>query len=335
MGRLAAGFMKTGLTLGKYAPLHQGHQLVIETALAQVDRLIVLVYGAAEVTTVPLAVRAGWIRRLYPQAEVIEACDGPTTVGATPEIMRVHDEYLRRVLQGRRVTHFFSSEFYGAHVSRALGAADCRVDETRTRVPVSGTAIRRDLFRHRRFVPQEVYWDLLVKAVFLGAPSTGKTTLAAALARQLGTAWVPEYGREYWDQHQRGRRLEPEQLVEIAEGHRAREEAIARDADRYLFVDTDATTTCMFARYYHGAALPRLAALADEARQRYDLFFLCGDEIPYAATWDRSGPVQRTEFQQQTRADLDRRGTPYILLTGPLPERMATVAAALAGVRRF
>lgn len=33
---------KTGLTLGKYAPLHQGHQHVIETALQEVDELRLL-----------------------------------------------------------------------------------------------------------------------------------------------------------------------------------------------------------------------------------------------------------------------------------------------------
>ena len=62
-----------GLTLGKYAPLHRGHQYVIETALAEVERLIVVVYDSPSTTRIPLGVRAGWIRALYPSAEVIEA----------------------------------------------------------------------------------------------------------------------------------------------------------------------------------------------------------------------------------------------------------------------
>jgi hypothetical protein len=33
--------LKRGLTLGKYAPLHRGHQLVIETALAEMDETLV------------------------------------------------------------------------------------------------------------------------------------------------------------------------------------------------------------------------------------------------------------------------------------------------------
>ena len=31
------GLKKVGLTLGKFAPMHQGHQYVIETALAEMD----------------------------------------------------------------------------------------------------------------------------------------------------------------------------------------------------------------------------------------------------------------------------------------------------------
>ena len=34
--------MKRGLTLGKYAPLHKGHQFVIETALAEMDEVVVI-----------------------------------------------------------------------------------------------------------------------------------------------------------------------------------------------------------------------------------------------------------------------------------------------------
>ena len=69
--------MKTlGLTLGKFAPLHKGHQFMIETALQEVDELIVVIYETT-VTLIPLHVRANWIRRLYPEVRVIEAWDGP------------------------------------------------------------------------------------------------------------------------------------------------------------------------------------------------------------------------------------------------------------------
>lgn len=47
-----------GLTLGKFAPLHRGHQFLIETALGEVDELVVIAYDSPHVTNVPLPVRA-------------------------------------------------------------------------------------------------------------------------------------------------------------------------------------------------------------------------------------------------------------------------------------
>ena len=315
--------MRTGLTLGKFAPLHRGHQLLIEKALAENDRVIVMIYDCPETTPLPLPIRAEWIRHLYPAVEVIEAWDGPQEVGDTPEIMLRQEDYILTTLAGRKVDAFYSSEFYGDHVSRALGAEDCRVDPDRIAFPVSGTAIRENPFVHRSFIDPLVYRDLVTKVVFLGAPSTGKTTLAERMAREFGTVWMPEYGREYWEAHQVDRRLTREQLVEIAEGHLEREEQKILESDRFLFVDTDARTTRIFSRYYHGTAHPRLEELADQALSRYDLVFLCGDDIPYDDSWDRSGEVNRAWMQEQIRNDLMERGDPFVELRGSVEQRVA------------
>lgn len=321
--------MTTGLVLGKFAPLHKGHQRLIELALAENDHVIVMIYDAPEFTTIPLTRRAGWIERLYPGIQLINAWDGPMEVGDTPEIKAVHEKYLLKMLASQKITRFYSSEFYGEHVSKALGAVDRRVDPQRLAIPVSATQIRNDPFSNRHFLDPMVYWDLIAKVVFLGAPSTGKTTLAKELASIHQTIWMPEYGREYWDAHQRDRRLSLEQLVEIAQGHRQREEKMIVDAKGIFFVDTDATTTYHFSHYYHGTAHPKLVEMANDTIYRYDLFFLCGDDIPYDNTWDRSGEANRNVMQQQISADLLARKIPFISLNGPLQERIRKVNSVL------
>jgi HTH-type transcriptional regulator, transcriptional repressor of NAD biosynthesis genes len=319
-----------GLTLGKFAPLHKGHQLVIETALAEVDELTVVIYDSPEVTPVPLSVRASWIRRLYPRARVVEGWDGPSAAGDTPEIRKLQEDYIIERLGIRGVTHFYSSEFYGEHMSRALGAIDRRVDDARIGVPISGTRIREQPYACRAFLDPLVYRDLVTSVVFLGAPSTGKTTLAERMATELDTRWMPEYGREYWELHNTDRRLSPGQLVEIGEGHLEREERLLAEANRYLFVDTNAITTFMFALDYHGRAEERLRQLADVAATRYDLVFLCDADIPYDDTWDRSGDVHRQTFQKRIVADLLARKIPFVTLRGDLERRVATVKQVLA-----
>jgi NadR type nicotinamide-nucleotide adenylyltransferase len=324
-----------GLTLGKFAPLHKGHQLVIETALREMDEVMVIIYDCPETTDVPLPVRANWIKTLYPSVQVIEAWDGPVEVGDTDQITKAHEDYILRRLNIRDVTHFYSSEFYGDHISRALGAINRIVDSNRSTVPISATEIRKDPFAFRNFLHPRVYRDLVTNVVFLGAPSTGKTTVAERLANEFQTVWMPEYGREYWHEHQVDRRLTLEQLEDIAEGHLAREEEILQSANRFLFSDTNALTTAMFAIYYHAKLTAKLEELAREAVARYDVVFLCDTDIPYDDTWDRSGALNRDVFQKQIIADLIVRRVPFLTLSGPLENRVDYVKTILSRHRKY
>lgn len=321
---------RIGLTLGKYAPFHKGHQYVVDLMLREMDEAIVVVYDTPA-TGIPLQVRAGWIRELYPRARVVEAWDGPDGYSSDRDHEIREEEYILGFLDGEKVSAFYSSEFYGAHMAKALGCLDRRVDEARRVVPVSGTAIREDAYRHREFVSDVVYRDLIVKAVFVGAMSTGKSTITEALARRYGTTFASEYGRDYWTEHQVDRRIGFEDFNAIAVGHIEREDAAVLGANRYCFVDTNAITTYMYALDYHGRAPELLTRLALENASRYDLFFLCEDDIPYDDTWDRSGDQKRHVFHKQIVADLERRRIPYIPLRGSLEERMRRVDEVLAG----
>lgn len=333
--RGGVGGLKIGLTLGKYAPLHRGHQLVIETGLSEVDEMMIIVYDSPQATEVPLSVRSGWIRSLYPSVRVLEAWNGPSEVGYSLETMQAHERYVIEVLGVHGVTHFYSSEPYGEHMSRALGAVDRRVDMERVHVPISAGEIRIDPFAHRGYVHPLVYRDLVANVVFLGAPCTGKTTLAQRLATEFHTQWMPEYGREYWERRQVERRLSPQQLVELAEEHVVREDALLQQANRFLFTDTNALSTTTFARYYHGSIPPRLAALADRTATRYDLVFVCDTDIPYEATWDRSGEVNREVFQRQVIGDLRERRIPFLVVSGDLEARVSRVRKTLGCFTKF
>lgn len=326
---------KRGLTLGKFAPLHKGHQLVIETAIAEMDEVLVIIYDCPEVTNIPLNVRAKWLRNIYPQITVIEAWDGPTEVGESSEIKKRHEDYILSQLNIRGITHFYSSEFYGDHMSKALNAVNRVVDFDRKTIPVSGTVIRKDPFTSREYLHPQVYRDFITNIVFLGAPSTGKTTIAAELGQKYNTVWMPEYGREYWEKHQIGRRLSLKQLVEIADEHLEREENLLYHANQYLFTDTNAITTYMFSLYYHGIVAPRLVELANQAISRYDLFFVCDTDIPYDDTWDRSGDVNRQNFQRQIISDLVVRKIPFLLLQGNLQARINYVEHILNKYRKY
>jgi NadR type nicotinamide-nucleotide adenylyltransferase len=267
---------------------------------------------------------------------VLEAWTGPTATGYTDEIKRRHEAYLQNRLDGWDIDRFYSSERYGKHVSTALCAENRCIDPQRETVPISGTEIRRDTYGNREYVKQRVYRDLVTSVAVLGGPSTGKTTLVERLANEYDTAYMHEYGREYWERHHdEAGKLLPDDLVTIAQRHCEMADKRAHEADEYLFVDTNAIYTRAYARFYHDNVPPRLERLARDCGTRYDVTLLCGTDIPYADTPDRRNERNRTRLQAITRDFLDRHNIPHYVVSGTVEERVSTVERILDTVEQY
>lgn len=287
--------MSHGVIVGEFAPLDPAQQHLIETALARYGRVSVVVYDAPSTTRVPLSVRSRWIGTLYPAVTVVEAWAPPAELG------REIDHGYLESLGLTDVTRF--------HLSPAsVGPGPLH------------PAVRRDLVTH---------------VVLMGAPSTGKSTLAEALAESFGTVWMPEFGRDYWNEHQVNRVLRPDQLIELAEGHLAGEEAKLLEATGILFTDTNALTTWRYGVNYNGFTLPRLDELAEACAARYDVVLLCEPDFPHDDAWERSGDGVRQVMQRQIEADLIERRIPFFRVGGHVDERVRSVRRLLDGYEKY
>jgi NadR type nicotinamide-nucleotide adenylyltransferase len=170
----------------------------------------------------------------------------------------------------------------------------------------------------------------VIRVCLLGAESTGKTTLAAALAEAYGTLWVPEYGRIYTEL---GRPADAPwtswEFTHIARLQCWWEDFLAPLARRVLFCDTDAFTTAVFHEAYLGAPADDFAALA---RRTYDLYVVCGLDVP----WERDGLREFGEARRrhhETYVEHARAsGSPWVLVEGPVEERLATARQAVDSV---
>lgn len=178
---------------------------------------------------------------------------------------------------------------------------------------------------------RDVGMGVVEKIVFVGAESTGKSTLVEHLAREFGTAHVPEIGRFIWED-KKGK-LDVDDYVDIAVRHRQAEDEAAARAKRYLFVDTSALTTLLLGYCFgHIQQAPdELLGYADDCRQRYAHHFVCADDIPFEQDGVREGEAWRTRIHQLVLEDLEARGIPYTIVRGTVEERARQVRRVLAG----
>ena len=152
--------MKIGLTIGKFAPLHKGHQWMIETALEEVDQLIIIVYDAPEVERMPMDMRIKWLLHLYPKVKIIRGDHPPKDKGYTEDIQKKHEDYILSLLGKTKIHAFYSSENYGDRMSRALKCHHRMLDKSRKKIPVSGTLIRKSPENYKEFLDPIVLKDL-------------------------------------------------------------------------------------------------------------------------------------------------------------------------------
>jgi NadR type nicotinamide-nucleotide adenylyltransferase len=219
----------------------------------------------------------------------------------------------------------FTSEAYGDELALRLGSRHICVDPMRSRVPVSGTAVRRDPLREWRFLPAPVRAHFARRVAVVGPESTGKTSMCAALAERYRTAWVPEFARAHLDV--KGAPFGAEDLPIIARGQCAAEDRLARECDRVLFCDTDLVTTVLYAEHYLGAAPGWLRVAAIE--RSYALTLLLDVDVPWVPDPQRDLGHLRPQMLARFRAAIERRGAPYVLIRGGWDERLVQACAAV------
>ena len=219
----------------------------------------------------------------------------------------------------------FASEAYGARLAEELGARFVPVDPAREMVPVSATAIRDDPMAQWAFLPACVRPWFVRRVCVFGPESTGKSTLARALATHYKTVHVSEHARPWLDP--KAGRCGPEDMEPIGRGQIAVEEAMARQADRLLVCDTDPLTTTLWSEHLYGCAP---AWLREEARRRrYDLHLLADVDVPWVDDGTRFLPDDRRRFFERCERALVEGGRPYVVLRGDWATRWETALRAV------
>ncbi len=182
-----------------------------------------------------------------------------------------------------------------------------------------------------RAAPVPVTHALLVAIV--GAESTGKTTLAAALAERLAhdsgrpglrVAWVPEVLRE-WCNHT-GRTPLAHEQASIMRAQHERLNAAA-ETHEVVICDTTALMTAVYSRIVFGDRSLDERAVA--LHRRAGLTLLTALDLPWVADGlQRDGPHVREPVDNALRELMNQHGIGYAVVAGSGEARLHNALAA-------
>lgn len=167
------------------------------------------------------------------------------------------------------------------------------------------------------------------KIAVTGPESSGKTSLAQALAKELNATYTLEYARVYL--RKRKGKYQEADLREIARGQLALEKTDAMLTDTFQICDTDMVVLKVWSEVRFGRTDPFIEAAL--RNQQYDLTLLCVPDIPWEPDPLRENPDNRMELLALYRRELTRLGTVFVEINGQ--DFSSRVERAIEAIRQL
>lgn len=334
----------TGLVIGKFLPLHDGHEFLISFAKHFVDQLFVVVdnipkrsYGNSYI---PGETRVKWIQKKFPGVKVLYLPkEMPQAPNEHKRFWEIWKKELQKILK-IRPDYILASETYGFPLADILGSKFIPIDIPRDNTGVSGTKIRNDLLHNWNHLSSVAKANFVMKFCIFGPESSGKTTIAKKLAKHFNGAFVPEYARSYLETHidhkkTRGGnfKIDFDDMIKIARGQGAIEDATISKAEKMIFCDTDQLTTDIWTKWLfkdrHNKEIGELAK-----KRNYDLCLLLRPDIAWKHDETRYTAQQeeREKFFEQCEKELIDHGRRYAIISGRGEKRNKM---AISAVKKF
>lgn len=325
-----------GFIGGKFLPLHLGHVHAITQAACSCDELyVILSYSqlrdrklceAAGMQEMPYEVRLRWLSGLAKDMENVHvlAVEDAADSDESYDWAQGAADIRRKI--GKPIDFVFSSETAYEPIFKKLypEAQHIIIDAHRSHVPISATRIREEgVFAHWEYIPAIVRPTFVKKVVVVGTESCGKSTLTRYLAKMYNTVFVEEYGRTVCEEVGGCETILTEEYYPyIAYGHKMKEYEAVKQANKVMFIDTEAIVTQFYSELYTGRTFPVLDQVARE--QQYDLWLYLEPDVPWVDDGLRvHGENQlRQDNHEKLKRMLDERHIPYVTVTGNYQDRL-------------
>jgi NadR type nicotinamide-nucleotide adenylyltransferase len=321
-----------GLLIGKFLPPHRGHDLSIDFGSKMCDNMYVIVSGKAD-DYIPVSMRKTILECTHPNVHVyseVNELEKPTYnehgVAVDEWFWNHWIQKIEQLLPSGTLA-IFTNDKYGEELADRLGADWLPIDPDREAIPISGTKLREDRWKHSKYLSDIASNYFKKKIAIVGPESSGKTTLAKQLANELPAGFVPEYGRTVSEQ--KGNELDNADFIQILKGHSLMVDAVSAVED-ITIVDTEAYTTKLFADIY-------LDSQSDELqrelhyhiyRENYDLYLLLTPELDWIDDGSRLLDNQRLRwyFFTELAEYLKENNKNFRIIAGSNPDKRLETA---------
>jgi NadR type nicotinamide-nucleotide adenylyltransferase len=318
---------KVGLVVGKFCPLHRGHQMVIDKAFEECQFVTILSWTSVDYGF-PAELRQRWLKKLYPKAHVLVIQPDRCPKDDAQDL--VQRMFCANLLEEIYVhpDAVYTSELYGdgfaQHLTSHLGEQvnHVMVDLHRDTHHVSGTRLRAYPQLLEEFCDPYVSANLeehTKRILLIGAESSGKSTLTELLGLRLQSPTIGEYGRTLWDE--KNGELERSDYLHIAQTQ-IRLENIDHCDNAFIFCDTSPLVTEFYANQFSISS----RELHELSFRRYHMTFFLQNDFPYVEDGTRNGLAFGEEQREYYKKRLPAGWVP---VSGVIGNRIRTVVNSL------
>lgn len=269
---------KSAYVLGKFLPFHNGHKFLIDTAISK-SKMVTILIGSLPTDPIPGEVRYNWIKNTYIENKNVSVKWCNEVLPQFPEedtnFWKIWVDVAKRYCP-KDIDVIFTSELYGNEYSKRLGINHYMVDLDRISIPISGTAIRNNIFDNWKFLTEESKQYFVKKVAILGPESTGKSVISKNLAEHYKTEFVEEYGRTFYEMN--GNKIDNvEDFITISKRRQEIENSKVIKSNKILICDTeDITTYYLSKEYFPGYVNNQVDSFFKEKieKSNYDIYIL-------------------------------------------------------------
>lgn len=332
------------VVIGKFMPMHKGHEFLFGFAKAHSKNVFVLVDNTPN-DTIDVEVRAKIIQEAHPELNVSFFKNKmPQDPSETDDFWNIWSSGMKGLVNASagketNIDAVVASMDYGKKLAESLSCDFLPLDVARSTLNISATQIRNDTQKYFNFISDAFKPNFVKKYAFIGAESTGKTTVIERLITEFEvlrnglTASVPEYAYQYMKTFKG--EFTPDCVPLFITAQEAQMNLASKTSNGVLLCDSNALTTKVYGQYVFPEIFGNFPEELENyvIKQNFEMTFLFKPDENTKFKEDIHRQVFKKEAIEKSRLDifnameqeLIKSNIPYMVIEGNYENRFKQV----------